>query len=245
LYGRLPDGEQVTDLPPRYDDATALLGSAGLDLITAFDGSSYNAIVSEHPSLKPLDTFGREHVLALLIGNTRALWPALKRAVNERPDLLTHDPVDRHVEDSVLAAVEQLSKTSRVHFGHHRGPDMVSMLHVAEASGLAHIGPAHLAVHSEHGLWFALRAVVVIDWPWEGDVTPAPNLCSDCSAPCAEALDKALEQQPATWTGPGMGADWRNWVKIRDVCPVGQDARYSDEQIRYHYALDLSTLRGG
>ncbi len=59
------------------DEGVEIAGSAGLDLITAFDGSSYNAIVSEHPSLKPLDTFGHEHVLALLIGNTRALWPAL------------------------------------------------------------------------------------------------------------------------------------------------------------------------
>lgn len=245
MLPRLPDGEQVTDLPPRYGDAAALLGAAGLDLLTAFDGSAYNAIVSGHPNLKPLDTFGLEHVLALLIGNTRALWPALKRTVTEQPELLTHDPVDRHVEASVLAAAELLDQPTNVHFGHHRGPDMVSMLHVAEASGLAHLGPAHLAVHPEHGLWFALRAVLVIDLPWTGDVTPAPDLCSGCPAPCAEALEKALEQQPASWTGPGMGSDWRNWVKIRDVCPVGQDARYSDDQIRYHYALDLSTLRAG
>ena len=37
------------------------------------------------------------------------------------------------------------------------------MLHLAEASGLAHVGPAHLAIHPQHGPWFGLRAVIVLD----------------------------------------------------------------------------------
>lgn len=244
MSGPLPDGELVMDLPPRWDDAKAALGRAGLDLITAFDATLYNALIATHPKLKPLGTFDRQHTLALLIGNTRALWPALKRATKERPELLHHDPVDRHVEASVRAAAKMLDATTAVHFGHHRGPDMVSMLHLAEASGLAHVGPAHLAVHPDHGLWFALRAVVVIDWPWAGSVTPAPDPCSTCAAPCVEALNEALAHQPDEWREPGMGPDWRYWVRIRDVCPIGQRARYSDEQVRYHYTLDLSTLAG-
>jgi hypothetical protein len=233
----------VAALPPRFDEVISQLRVTGLDLVTAFDVSAYNELAGEHPWLKPLAGFDHERACAVLIGNTRALWPALKRAVRRQPELLSLDPVDRHVETSVADAVQTIGVSSTIHYGHHRGVHMVSMLHAAEASGLAHLGPAYLAVHAQHGLWFAMRAVVVLDWPWEGDVSQPPDLCAGCEAPCVEALSAAKAQQREAASGRGMGPGWREWVKIRDVCPVGQEARYSDEQVRYHYTLDMTALR--
>jgi methylmalonic aciduria homocystinuria type C protein len=32
---------------------------------------------------------------------------------------------------------------------------------------------------------------------------------------------------------------WRLWLAVRDACPVGREHRYSDEQIRFHYAGEI------
>ena len=233
----------MTTLPLCCEDATELLDDAGLDLVTFFDATTYNRAIAGHAFLRPLETFGRDNALALLIGNTRALWPALRRAIQSDPTALKRDPVDRYVAGCIKACFENFEVSKHFYLSHEEGPRLVSMLHAAEVSGLAQSGPAHLALHPQYGLWFALRAVVVIDWPWEGATTPAVDHCSSCEAPCVDALNTAIAKQGDTPYRPGDGATWRNWVQIREVCPVGQDARYSDAQIRYHYTLDPDTLR--
>ncbi|MDP6942891.1 MAG: hypothetical protein QF464_01980 [Myxococcota bacterium] len=234
----------MTTLPLCCEDAAAQLDDAGLDLVTFFDATAYNRAIAGHPFLRPLETFGRDHVLALLVGNTRALWPALRRAIQSDPTAPTRDPVDNYVARNINACVENCQISTHVYLSHEEGPRLVSMLHAAEVSGMAQVGPAHLALHPRHGLWFALRAVVVFDWPWEGSITPSVDLCSSCEAPCVDALNTAIAKQGDTPYRPGDGPTWRNWVQIREVCPVGQDGRYSEAQIRYHYTLDPDTLRG-
>ena len=59
------------------------------------------------------------------------------------------------------------------------------------------------------------------------------------------ALDKAMKKHQGSAYGPALGNGWRDWVRVREVCPVGQSARYSDDQIRYHYTLDRDCLRRG
>lgn len=233
----------MTTLPAGCDEASACLRRAGLDLLTPFDASLYNRLVQDHGYLKPLETFGHRHPLAWLIGNTRALWPVLRQAVAARPDLLARDPVDRYVTSCLAECADALQVSAQVYPSHEGGAGLVSMLHAAEASGMAHRGPAHLAVHPSHGLWFALRAVIVLDWPYEGVTTSAPDPCTDCAEPCVAALEAAMARQHDVPRTPGSGAGWRDWVRIREVCPVGQAARYCDDQIRYHYTLDLDSLR--
>ena len=226
-------------LPPRYEEATRKLGAAGLDLLAPFDVRSYNDLVSAHGRLAPLDTVDRTACLALLVGNTRAIWPHLRRAVVDDPELLNQDPVDRYVDKALRDCVEILEPQAIVYPSHRKATHLVSMLHAAEASGFAGRGPAHLAVHPVHGLWFALRAVVVVDW--EPVVAPPElkiDLCSGCEAPCVTALEAAMAEGGDVPYAPGTSAHWRHWVQVREVCPVGRDARYTDAQIRYHYTYD-------
>jgi hypothetical protein len=237
------DGDWVTPPPCIPLDALANAAQSGLDIAAPCVAQRYNAAVAEHGRLGPIETFGHTKTSALLIGNTRALWPALKRAVAAEPERLSSDPVDRHVEATISALQTAIPEQTRVYFGHTLGPDMVSMLHAAKASGLADLGPAHLAVHPAHGPWFALRALIVIDHPAEAEATPPPDLCSACAAPCISALAEAVRDTESRPPGAGLGPNWRAWVTIRDVCPVGQGARYTDAQVRYHYALDDSGLR--
>jgi methylmalonic aciduria homocystinuria type C protein len=227
-------------LPP---EALADAARAGLDILVPCVAQRYNRLIAGHERLRPIETFGHQRTSALLVGNTRALWPALKRAVAERPDLLERDPVDRHVEATVRALQANVAGRTEVYFGHDMGQGMVSMLHAVEASGFADRGPAHLAVHPLHGPWFALRALVVIDQPAVHDDPVMPRLCAPCHAPCVAALERAVDQSEGGHKVTGLGASWRAWVAVRDVCPVGQSARYGDAQIRYHYAGDDAGLR--
>ncbi|MGB0590316.1 MAG: hypothetical protein ACPGU1_11600 [Myxococcota bacterium] len=227
-------------VPPH---ALAHAAERGLDIAVPCVAQRYNASIADHPHLRPVETFGYPTTCAILIGNTRLLWPALKRAVAEAPTRLASDPVDRHVEATIGALQEAIPARSKVYFGHVMGDSMVSMVHAAEASGFADRGPAHLAVHPVYGPWFAIRALLVIDHPAVDEPPSSPELCASCSAPCVHALTEAMRLTESADIATGLGPNWRAWLAIRDACPVGQGARYSDGQIRYHYALDDSKLR--
>ena len=229
--------------PPIPRDAITCAAESGLDIAVPCVAQRYNALVKDHGQLMPIETFGRPHTSALLVGNTRALWPALKRAVAAEPRAFERDPVDRYVERTVSALQRAIVSPSRVYYSHIMGPEMVSMLHAAQASGFADRGPAYLAIHPNHGPWFALRALIVVDHPSEPSEVTAPKLCAGCPAPCVPALNDAMQVSDVSTPRDGLGPDWSRWVAIRDACPHGKDARYSDAQIRYHYALDDAGLR--
>jgi hypothetical protein len=40
----------------------------------------------------------------------------------------------------------------------------------------------------------------------------------------------------------GLSAAGHRYLAVRDVCPVGKNARYDDAQILYHYDKDPAAL---
>jgi len=231
------------------DIATAVsrrLLTRGLDLVQSFDAARYNEQIAEHASLAPLPLFGRARAMGLLIGNTRALWPHVIDAFRARPELReVSDPLDSYVVGAVQSCTNQISHRTLIRFAHDVGEGLVSMLHLAEASGMARIGPAHLAVHTEHGPWFGLRAVIVVDAdPPARPSKDAPEPCHGCDAPCRQALDRAVAAEARSdISSPLNASSWRDWVAVRDACPIGRASRYGEEQIRYHYTKDRAVLR--
>lgn len=221
-------------------DAKAHLDLHGLDLVQPFDIARYNDLISGNRSLEPIAMFDRPAALAVLVGNTRAIWPHFIEAFHKSAELRDcADPLDTWIEGLLQACVNQFPEECDLHFSHDAGARLVSMLHLAEASGLAHTGPAHLAVHPVHGPWFGLRGVIIVDAAPPGapeDLTPAP--CDTCEAPCVDALNQALADAPAN----NIASAWQSWVGIRDACPVGEGSRYSEDQIRYHYTKDRAAL---
>lgn len=217
----------------------AVLTACGLDLIQAFDIARYNEIAEAHDGLVPLTQFGKSGALALLVGNTKSLWPHFARAFQDTLQLQqSSDPLDNWVEDTVRRSLGQVSRRHALHFSHDTGAGFISMLHLAEASGLAHQGPAHMAVHAEHGPWFGLRALIILDAEPPEASPQRPGPCADCAAPCTKALELALAASGAE----KIASAWEIWVKVRDVCPVGRASRYSENQIRYHYTRDARVL---
>lgn len=229
------------DIPSQL---THLLRPAGLDIVHAFDVAAYDALARDHARLSPLAAPGREHALAVLIGNTRALWePFIESYGADASVRDAAEPLDSWVAAKIGAAVGSVGVAVRVHLATEGGARLVSMLHAARASGLARVGPAHLAVHPTYGPWFALRAVVVFDAPPpkaldQGSASTPP--CDGCAAPCRAAMEHALASATEP---PGRGrAEWRLWLAVRDACPVGTAWRYDDAQLCYHYTKDRSVL---
>jgi len=214
----------------------AHLAPCGLDLVQPFRVAWYQEACPTHP----LPDLGDPGHLGLLIGNTRALWPRFLAARAAEPALAADPhPLDRFVERSLRAGLAPVPVAWEVRFAPEPPPRRVAMQRLAEISGLAALSPAHLSVHPEYGPWIALRAAVVLAVAGPEQRPPAPALACDCDHGCLPRLREALEAGV-----PASQADvrdhWRRWLAVRDGCPLGRDHRYSDQQIRYHYAGDLT-----
>jgi methylmalonic aciduria homocystinuria type C protein len=157
-----------------------------------------------------LETFGRENALALVLGNSRALWPRFLDAVARTPEITASaHPLDDYVSAAVTRALEAAPTQHVAYFSHLRTPKLIAIQRIAHAAGLAELGPAHISVHPVHGPWIGLRAVITFDLDFygtekvgSGAVGPggppqsyfAKSHCQTCSKPCAAALDRALAQ---------------------------------------------------
>jgi cyanocobalamin reductase (cyanide-eliminating) / alkylcobalamin dealkylase len=216
----------------RIEDFAERCRAGGLDLVHAFGVDREPAPGSALRDLA-LPDFGRERLLGLLIGNTRALWPVFGRALHERAELRSvPDPLDRHVVDAVNEARAALSARSVVYFSHLAEPRVPPVQRIALEAGFAHLAPSHLSIHPEHGPWVALRAIVIVDLDGPAVSPRAPDPCTPCPKPCLIALERALTS----------AKDWRAWLAVRDACPVGRDSRYGETQLAYHYTKDRDLL---
>jgi methylmalonic aciduria homocystinuria type C protein len=230
-------------------DLRATLQPAGLDLVHNFQVGTFNAEVETNYQLPD---FGSTKSLGVLVGNGSALWRPFLRALGEDPGLAENpDPINAYVEQICLRAVEPLNLDLHIRYAHDVGDKLVPMQRLAHLSGLAHLGPAQLNVHREFGPWLALRAVILFDVPGARS-KPAPDFCTACDKPCLVALEYALAQTENTECADPNYADpdytniknnWQAWVAVRDACPMGQDHRYTEDQIRYHYEKDRNFLR--
>jgi len=183
----------------------------------------------------------------LVIGNTAALWPKFLKAIGARVVApASTDPLESWVEAELLGALEDAGVASRasVYFAH---APLASGAFAAVQRAAALAGGAlwldegsHLVVSAEAGPWISLRALVVLPLPSPlAPQPPQPNpIPAGAAAAAAAALDRAL--------GGGAGEGWRLWLAVRDALgdgvPEWNAHRFTEEQIRYHYAGDRAPL---
>lgn len=228
------------------DEVLHHCAKGGVDLGRPFPLRAFHA---EAPRSEWLDTFGEDDPLALVLGNTRALWAAFLAALRDDPGLCERPhPLDDYVERVVGEALARVPVAHVVYWGHHRAERVVPLQRLARAAGLAELGPAHLSVHPEHGPWIGLRAVVVFAAP-ASELSPqptSPSHCAGCAAPCVPALARALavsqSGEPQASIPFGWTQSQKAWLAVRDACPVGTAARYGAPQLHYHYTKDRGTL---
>lgn len=213
--------------------------AAGLDLVQPFDVAWYNRIVDGAFKLPDL---GRTSALGILVGHTRALWDRLVEAIRENPRALDENhPLDAYVRAAVRDALRPLAQRCEVRFADEPPPRRIAMQRLAHVSGLAHLSPSHLCVHPTYGPWIALRAAVVVEV--DGPSVP-PELstpCPDCERDCMPMFRRAIAAG-APQDHAAIERNWELWLAVRDACPVGRSYRYSDDQIRYHYAKDRDAI---
>lgn len=195
--------------------------AAGLDLVQPF------SIARWHRARRPEEPWlGQPAHLAVVFGNHRRLWTVL----GQQQRLAAVDPIDHWVTTRLEAALRGTPVVER-HWAHAAPPPPI--LRMAFASGLLSPSPIGLGLHPRHGLWSAVRAVVSFSVPWTEPAAPATRSpCEGCPAPCAAAAAPL----PLPQSREDLRAAWRDWVRVREACPVGAAWRYSDAQLRYHYA---------
>jgi len=214
---------------------TEALRQRGFDLVRSFDAASYNRSAHAAATTFRLPTFDRAHPLGLVIAHSAALWDVFLDALHTSERLRTSShPLDDYTEH-VVAELQRATGSSSAAFFSHRTDPVIPIQRIADVAGLAGLSPSHLSVHPRVGPWLGLRAVVVIAEEQTEDqilgLTPRP--CEACPQPCLSAFERARRTpEPA----------WQAWLAVRDSCPVGREARYSEPQIQYHYTKQRGSL---
>ncbi len=213
--------------------------ACGFDLVRRTQVAGYN---DEVASGYELPDFGRPSSLLLVLGNTRALWDVFISEIRQDSTLAeVHQPLDSWVEKKVSGVLESVGVRSHVSFAHASGKGVVGMQRLGALSGLGFLGPCHLSVHRKYGPWVSFRAAVVLDLHHTNGDYSAVDTCSGCSAkPCMVALEAVQEKD-------GSGVEefrdsWKDWLKIRQACIVGQEYSFSDAQSAYHYTHERDWL---
>lgn len=216
--------------------------ASGIDLAQTLNGAWYDAAV---PPEYRLPDVGRPGPLALLLASTRAFWRPFVAALRAEPARLEHEhPLDRWVEDVVRGALAGVNVRHAVRFAHDPPPRRVAMQRLAQVSGLAWLAPGMLCVHPTYGPWIGLRAVVVLDLEGPTGAPPAITpTCEDCAHRCAPALERAQRLAAEAPPNDPVPPLWREWLAVRDACPVGREHRYPEDMVRYVYTKNRDVLR--
>lgn len=212
--------------PASIEDFRARCAERGFDLSAVFN----SAWCADDPTTR-LPAFERGAALAVVIGNTRSLWPALTAALRDDATLAAHpDVVEAYAERTISAAAAATEVPFHTRWAHGGVGGFLPIQRIAARAGLAWLSPAHLCVHPTFGPWIGLRAVIVFDLAPPS--VPPPVLADPCGA-CRQGCEPAF----AATTD-----DWRSWLAVRDACPLGRAHRYSEDQLHYHYTKDRRFL---
>jgi hypothetical protein len=215
------------------------LEPAGFDLVQPGTVGKYNARVP--PDFR-LDDWGAPDHLVIIVGNTRALWPAFLSALAQDGALCADPhPLNRYTERVLRAAADALPTPSEIRWAHD-GAKRVAMQALAESTGLAVRSASHLSIHPVYGPWIGLRAALSAPVCGPQDDPPSVEPCAGCSVACRAAFQRALAATDPRLSAAAVESQWQLWVACRDACAVGQQYRYSDGQIRYHYTKDRQDL---
>ncbi len=206
----------------------------GFDLLQPFNIDAYNrSVAPQHALPAP-----RPDALAVLVGNTKHLWPRFIRALAREPARLrVSDPLDAYSEDA-LGRV--LPRPEHIFYAHTVAPPL-PFQRMCDLSGMASLMGGRLLVHPEYGPWISLRGVLCFDR--EGPPPRrASSVCADCPSACEPAFERAMAKTE-TMDQRGVSEVWRDWLAVRDACPLGRDHRFSEPQIQYHYLKDPEVLK--
>ena len=110
----------------------------GLELVAPLSTDAWARAARANPAIGTLHTFGREDAAAVVVGNTRTMWPRFIEALVADPGARnTPDPLDRMVDRWLAEVVDTAPVAAVVHPAWRTDDGRVSMLRAAALAGLA------------------------------------------------------------------------------------------------------------
>ena len=183
---------------------------------------------------------GTQSILVIGSGG-RELWDCFVAELHRRPTCLSDEPhpIDAYVLRAVASASGALEGVNHRWFWASQTASIhLDFRSLAVAAGLGAPSRLGLVLNSKVGPWMAMRAAVFLPLHLaEND--PAPELCSECDAPCVEACPGAAFPEGQWDAGSCVqfhkASDvCSNRCVSRRACPVGAEFMYSELQEFYH-----------
>lgn len=189
----------------------------------------------------------------LLIGNAgRKIWQAMPREYLQRDN-----PVDEYTVDRVNDIFDQYLPAGSWQFLFPQSPPgvQISLQALGSLAGWHHASPLGIGINEQYGLWFAYRAVLVIESDLVGydqhEKLRGESPCLSCdAAPC---LSRCPAQALTRDSNPDLSAcvthrvlpksDCASTCLARMACPIAPQYKYSDDQVAYFYDRSLVSVR--
>ena len=122
---------------------------------------------------------------------------------------------------------------------------------MAELAGWGRASPLGLTINDEYGLWLAHRIVFLIDAPLETRRLTSSHPCDDCAdTPCVSACpvgavsaETGFDVVACSEFRIGDRSPCADKCLARLACPIGTEHVYGPEQMAYHYAAGLDSIK--
>lgn len=186
--------------------------------------------------------------LCLIGHGGRKLWTQLNH-----PLKVDQHPIDQYTMKAVAQFSSQTLKDDNVIILYPSDQFVAPLQRMGRALQLTHQSLLGIDIHQQYGLWFAYRCALLTkaDIP---EVLPSPfrSPCEDCQAkPCQTACPASAVGQTGQEFKLSSCIDYRraktsscvDRCLSRLACPVGQEHRYTPEQLRYHMTGLVSTAK--
>ena len=181
----------------------------------------------------------RRAVTLLLVGHAGSShWPHFADWWQTHPG---PDPLDRWTRSVMEPVARRFGAVALYPF---ERPWWPFQRWIAEIEGLKP-SPLGILIHPEYGLWHGYRAALAFEDRLDLPVrTPLAHACDEClDQPCipacpAHALDGgAFALRPCRdhlATACGQAGCIRSGCIARNACPVGEEYRYCEDELRFH-----------
>lgn len=216
---------------------TSLFKGVGFDLHGVTSLEAYNKDVKEEFKISPKDPSTQT---LWVLGNTKSFWELFVSHLQNDASWISRDnPFDDFVEHQtnlLSGDLDAHSLSHEIYFAHKCSPHWVAIQKAAQLSGLAWIAPSHLSVHNTYGPWISFRCILLLKEEVElaAQLIKEPT-CLSCQRHCHPVFLEIEQLQTKV--------DWKEWLKLRDSCPIGKLHRFGKEQIEYHYTKDKNVLQ--
>ena len=197
-----------------------------------------------HKSIQNAVEINKSQQLIVIGHLGQSLWDAVQKI-----GVTSKDPIDNYSRSVVHEFFKAYYPDNKYQML-YPGDSMIDLQQIGKLAGWHYASPFKIGINSKWGSWFAYRAVIIADTNFEFTqplMTNSPcGSCSEkyCIKSCpAEALSSGvLNLNQCISYRKQKDSICRSSCNARVSCPVGEEFRYLDEQIQYHYGVSMKTI---